>query len=266
MAERKLRRPEEHRPVRRAPDDHAGSAGDQDAEQDYLDEDDLEEDDAEYDGDAGGEESADAQPDVLLHVPVLKVEEINLEVEDLNARVSLEAEVLKLLKLHVGADVSIGRVSLDLKGVDAVALLKVRLDEVAAIIEQVMMTIRDNPQILTDLTRGLGEAASEVGEGAGEALEEVGQGAGEALEEVGGGAGSAIEAAGGGVEQAVGGLGEGVGRAAGDVIEDVGDTVERPPSPSGESPRRVRRQEPPAGAGSPRREPEARPRRRRRPE
>lgn len=165
--------------------------------------------------------AADAQPDVLLDVPVLKVEEIHLEVDDLNARVSLQAEVLNLLKLHVGADVSLGRVSLDIKGVDAVAQLKVRLDKVESIIDRVMTTIDNNPEILADLTRGLGEAAREVGQGAGEALEEVGEGAG-----------SAVETVGGGVEEAVGDLGRSAGRAVGDIAE--------------EAPRRVRRQEPPA--------------------
>lgn len=58
---------------------------------------------------------------MLLDVPMLKVEEMALEVEDLEAHVSLQAEVLSLLKLQVGADVSLGRVSLDIKGVEAVA-------------------------------------------------------------------------------------------------------------------------------------------------
>ncbi len=66
------------------------------------------------------------EPDVLLDVPVVKVDEINFELEDLRARVSLQAEVLDLLKLNVGADVALGRVGLEIKGVEAQALLKVR--------------------------------------------------------------------------------------------------------------------------------------------
>jgi hypothetical protein len=45
----------------------------------------------------------------LLDVPVVKVDEINLDVEQLRARVSLQAEVLDLLRLNVGADVFIGK-------------------------------------------------------------------------------------------------------------------------------------------------------------
>jgi hypothetical protein len=204
MARRKPARLEEYRPVRRVPDDYDAPTGEEDTGQEDIAE------DAEYDDSLSDAASADAQPDVLLDVPVLKVDEIHLEVDDLNAHVSLQAEVLNLLKLHVGADVSLGRVSLDIKGVDAVAQLKVRLDKVESIIDRVMTTIDNNPQILTDLTRGLGEAAGEVGRGAGEALEEVGEGAG-----------SAIESVGGGVEEAVGDLGEAGGRAVEDAIEDT---------------------------------------------
>lgn len=200
MAERKPTRLEEHRPVRRAPDDYDAPTEEEDAAED-----------AEYDDVALDAASADTQPDVLLDVPVLKVEEIHLEVENLKAQVSLQAEVLNLLKLHVGADVSLGHVTLEIKGVDAVAQLKVRLDKVEAIIDRVMTTIDNNPQILTEITRGLGEGASEVGRGAGQALKEVGAGAE-----------SAVESVGGGVEKSVGDLGQAGARAVEDVVEDTG--------------------------------------------
>jgi hypothetical protein len=203
MAERKPARLDEYQPVRRAPDDYDAPPDEEDIGQEDAEE------DAEYD-DALGEASADTQPDVLLDVPAVKVEEIHLEVEDLSAHVSLQAEVLSLLKLQVGADVSLGHVSLDIKGVDAVAQLKVRLHKVEAIIDRVMTTIDNNPQILSDLTRGLGEAAGQIGQGAGEALEEVGSGTG-----------AAVESVGGGLQEAAEDLGRGAGRAVEDVVEDT---------------------------------------------
>ncbi|MEV0704149.1 hypothetical protein AB0I53_40385, partial [Saccharopolyspora sp. NPDC050389] len=115
----------------------------------------------------GGE--ANEPPDVFLDIPVLKVDEISLEVEDLRARVSLQAEVLDLLKLNVGVDAALGRVALEIKGVEAQALLKVRLDNVAAILDRVLKTIDRNPQILEHVTRGVESAAKGIGEGAGEA-------------------------------------------------------------------------------------------------
>jgi hypothetical protein len=169
------------------------------------------------------------EPDVLLDVPVVKLDELNLDVEHLQARVSLQADVLNLLKLHVGADVSIGQVGLELKGVEAQALLKVRLENVARILDRVMTTIDRHPQLLEGLVAGAGEAVEELGEGAGSAAEEVGAGTGSAVEEAGEGAGSALEEIGEGtgsaVEEVSGGAGsalDGVGEGAGSAVEEVG--------------------------------------------
>src|SRR5215207_10450281 len=49
-------------------------------------------------------------PDVLLDVPVVKVDEIDLEVEDLRAQVAVMAEVQDLVKLSVGVDAKLGKV------------------------------------------------------------------------------------------------------------------------------------------------------------
>ncbi|WP_212615848.1 hypothetical protein [Streptomyces zhaozhouensis] len=93
------------------------------------------------------------EADVFLDVPVLKLDELKIEAEDLRAHVSLSAEVLSLLRLNVGADVTLGKLELDLKGVDAQALLKVRLDQVAAIIKQVLTTIDQNPRIIEQVVQ-----------------------------------------------------------------------------------------------------------------
>lgn len=224
MAERKPARPGEDRPLRRVQDDYDAPADEEDVGPEDAEE------DAEYD-DAIDAAPSDTEPDVLLDVPTVKVEEIHLEVEDLRAQVSLQAEVLSLLKLHVGADVSLGHVLLDIKGVDAVAQLKVRLDKVESIIGQVMTTIDNHPEILSDLTRGLGEAADQIGRGAGQTLEEVGAGAGEAVESLGGGLGDAAE----GLGEAAEGLGQGAGQAVEDIVEDtdVDAPPERPAPPRG---------------------------------
>lgn len=194
----------------------------------------------------------DQQPDVLLDVPNLKVDEIHLEVDNLQARVSLVAQVLNLLTLQVGADVSLGKVVLDIKGVDAAAVLKVRLDNVAAIIDSVMTTIDNNPQILEDLTSGLGQAAGELGRGSGEALEEVGAGAAGAAQEVGAGAGSAVQSVGGEAGDAVGDLGQDGGEAGGALVDKVlGGTAGRTGRRAASSSRPARRAaaKPPPGDG-----------------
>ncbi|WP_284117654.1 hypothetical protein [Streptomyces fragilis] len=156
-------------------------------------------------------------PDVFLDVPRLKVDEIDLDVEDLRAHVSLQAEVLDLVKLNVGADVALGRVELGISGVEAQAQLKVRLDNVAMIINRVLTTLDRNPQIVEDLARRVGSAVQDVGQGAGYAVRDVGGSAGAAVEEVGRGTGEAV----GEVVQGVGDLAEDVGGSAGDAVGEV---------------------------------------------
>jgi hypothetical protein len=94
---------------------------------------------------------AEQQPDVLLDIPNLSVESITLEVQGLEAHVSLNAQLANLLKLNAGADVTLEAVKLDIKGVQAQASLVVRLDNVRAIIERTLQTLDNNPQIVTQL-------------------------------------------------------------------------------------------------------------------
>ena len=94
---------------------------------------------------------ADQQPDVVLDVPNLSVESITLEVQGLEAHVSLDAQLANLLKLNAGADVTLDSVTLDIKGVQAQAALIVRLENVRAIIERTLQTLDNNPQIVTQL-------------------------------------------------------------------------------------------------------------------
>jgi uncharacterized protein involved in outer membrane biogenesis len=105
--------------------------------------------------------------DVVLDVSRLHVDEIDLNIDELKARVALEAHVLDLLRLDVGVSAELRGVGLQIKGVDARALLKVRLENLSAIVDRVMSTVDRNPQILERLTERLGE-------GAGSAVKDVG--------------------------------------------------------------------------------------------
>lgn len=178
-------------------------------------------------------------PDVLLDVPVVKVDSIHLEVDDLDARVALRAKVLDLVKLNVGVDVHLGKLRIDIKGVEAQALLKVRLDRVAAIVDRVLTTLDRNPELVKSLGRTVeqvgrgtghalgetGEAVGQVGEGAKGAVQEVGSGAGQAVGDIGQGAGQAVGDIGEGAGQAVGDIGQGAGQAVGQVGEGAGQAV-----------------------------------------
>lgn len=148
--------------------------------------------------------SAKDDSDVYLDIPVVKVDEIDLDVEDLAASVSLEADVLDLLRLKVGVDARLGHVGLTIKGVEAQALLKVQLDNVREIIARVLKTIDSNPQIIEHVARGVGRSLEEVSEGTGTAVSEAGRGAGDAVSGAGQGAGRALEETAGAVGDVVG--------------------------------------------------------------
>lgn len=173
------------------------------------------------DAEAFGPPRNQGDPDVLLDVPQLRVDEISLEVQDLKARVSLQASVLDLLNLRVGVDAELGRVELTIKGVEAQVLLKVHLDNVARILDRVLTTIDNNPQIVERLVEQVGGAVEGVGTGAGEALGDLGASAGSAVEEIGEGAGTAVEDVGRGAGGALEDVGEGVETVAGDLDEDA---------------------------------------------
>ncbi len=109
----------------------------------------------------GGQEVEDQDPDVLLDVSNLEVDRITLEVEDLRAHVSILAELANLLSLSVGVDARLDRVKLEIEGVEAKVLLKVRLKHVRAILEKALDTIAEHPEILRTLARSLSEVVRE---------------------------------------------------------------------------------------------------------
>jgi hypothetical protein len=116
---------------------------------------------------AGPRSEESGEPDVLLDVAQLKVEEIGMEVESLQTQVAVEARLGELLHLHVGAEVVAEGVALEIKGVDAQAQLKARLDKVLTIIERTLKTVDAHPEVLTELALPGSEDAVEALEHAG---------------------------------------------------------------------------------------------------
>ncbi|TWJ24681.1 hypothetical protein [Micromonospora endolithica] len=106
---------------------------------------------------------AGAEPDVLLDISEVSVDSIRLAVDGLDAELSLRARLADLLQLDAGVRVHLEGVELDVSGVHAEALLKVRLEKVVAILERALTSIDRNPEILADLsptrTAPVGEVA-----------------------------------------------------------------------------------------------------------
>ncbi len=121
--------------------------------------------DREYDGrvlDEEGQPVGD-DADITLDVSSLEVEELNLDVENLRARISLQAELADMVKLNVGVAAEVDKVKLEVKGLDAQALLKANLDNVREILIQALDTLDNNPSILEDLVRTADETPNEAG-------------------------------------------------------------------------------------------------------
>jgi hypothetical protein len=101
------------------------------------------------------------EPDVLLDVSELEVDRVNLEVDDLRAHVSILAELANLLSLSVGVDARLDQVKLEIEGVEAKVLLKVRLKHIRAILEKALDTIGEHPEILRILARSVSRVVRE---------------------------------------------------------------------------------------------------------
>lgn len=104
--------------------------------------------------------------DVVLDVPVLNVEELNLEVEDLRAHISARAELAGFLNIDVGVSAYVDNLKLSVKGVEAQVKLNVKLERILGSIDRALEAIDNNPQILDpDFRRSGGGTDDEEEEG-----------------------------------------------------------------------------------------------------
>jgi hypothetical protein len=109
--------------------------------------------------------------DVIVDVQDLCVERITLNVDNLQAHLTLDARVANLVRVNAGADVSIGQVSLGILGVRAEALLLVDLDNVVTIVDRALTFIDDNPEVVQQLVGTVNSTVRTVGGVANTALQ-----------------------------------------------------------------------------------------------
>lgn len=93
--------------------------------------------------------------DVILEIPELSVDSIGLTVQDVRAHVSLDLNAMNFVQLTAGVDVGIRKVQLSITGVLAEAYLYVDLDNVARIVDRVVLTLDRNPAILTQVLQAV---------------------------------------------------------------------------------------------------------------
>jgi pyruvate/2-oxoglutarate dehydrogenase complex dihydrolipoamide acyltransferase (E2) component len=101
---------------------------------------------------ARGPHSEDA--DVLLDVPVLKVEKLDLEVQNLRAHIAARAELADFLKISVGVDAYLDEVKLETEGVEAQVTLEVKLERILGTIDRALNAIEGNPELLVAALQG----------------------------------------------------------------------------------------------------------------
>lgn len=91
--------------------------------------------------------------DVILEVPELSVDSIGLTVRDVRANVALDATAMNLVTINAGVQVYVKQVQLAIVGVFGEVYLYVDLDNVARVVDRVVMTLDRNPQILTQVLK-----------------------------------------------------------------------------------------------------------------
>lgn len=101
-------------------------------------------------------------PDVFLNASV-HVGFIGIDVQNLTAKINIDAQVLNLLKFNAGVDVDIDRVRLQIEEIDAQVMLQARLGNLVNIVSSVMDSIDLNP-IIAELGNSLGEITDAVGD------------------------------------------------------------------------------------------------------
>jgi hypothetical protein len=101
----------------------------------------------------GAADVASSKPDVHLNASV-GVGEILLQVDDIDAKINIDAQVLQLLQFNAGVDVHIDRVRLQILNVKAKVLLEARLGNLLLMVKEVLDSIDLNP-VLGALGNGL---------------------------------------------------------------------------------------------------------------
>ncbi|KAK3672140.1 hypothetical protein LTR78_007893 [Recurvomyces mirabilis] len=90
-------------------------------------------------------------PDVYLHVPTLSVKRIELDVDNLQAQLNLNANVAQLVQINAGVQVGITKVNLTIADVDAKVDLIVRLGHLVDIVGRVFQSLDLNPLLINTL-------------------------------------------------------------------------------------------------------------------
>jgi hypothetical protein len=138
------------------------------------------------------------EPDVYVYIPKVHVGELCIDVERLDAHLALRTQVANLVNLVAGVHVSVDKVNIDIKDVEAQAELKVRLENTYNILDRTLTTLDENPQVVEQLLQTADTAVQETGQigreatRPGGAVSELGSGLGDSLGNLTGSVGDSL--------------------------------------------------------------------------
>jgi hypothetical protein len=98
--------------------------------------------------------------DVDLDVPELKLGKLDLDLGKLNGRISIKAQLGRLLDLSAGIDLDIEDIRLSIDDMETTAIVKFRLDKVAEIFRRTLDALDKNPELFRSI---LEESTAEPG-------------------------------------------------------------------------------------------------------
>ncbi|KAK0388948.1 hypothetical protein NLU13_2525 [Sarocladium strictum] len=105
------------------------------------------------DGGNGNPPSSSSTPpaDVLLRVPELSVDKIELNVDNLQAEINLAAQVAGLVELNAGVQIGVEKVNITIADVRAELDLVIRLGHLAKIVNRTLSSLDLNPLLINVL-------------------------------------------------------------------------------------------------------------------
>ena len=101
---------------------------------------------------------------MYLNVPQLSVGRIELDVENLEANLNLNAEVANLVSINAGVAVSVSNVNITIADVDAELELIVRLGNLVDIVNRTLASLDLNPLLINTLNNVTSAVDDIVGE------------------------------------------------------------------------------------------------------
>ncbi|MFN6946043.1 MAG: hypothetical protein ACK4ND_13925 [Cytophagaceae bacterium] len=102
------------------------------------------------------------EPDVILDVPHLKIGEIKMNVENLDAQISVKAQLANFVNIEVGTKIHIDKVNLEIKEVETEAHLRVRLKRVERILLKSLKFLEENPEVVKNFLKSAGEGMQQA--------------------------------------------------------------------------------------------------------